>query len=85
MPTTNITLTITTPTGTTVAEAIDLFCQHHGYENEINGAANPESKANFAKRTIARQVAEAIKTQRVINAKRSAEDLENQNAPITVE
>ena len=85
MPTTNITLTITTPQGVSIAEAIDLFCQHHGYQELINGNPNPESKAAFSKRVIAAKVAQQINNQRLENARKAAQDLENQNQTITVE
>lgn len=86
MATIDITLTITTPAGITVAEAVDLFTQHHHYQALLpDGSSNPESKAAFAKRAIAKQVAEAIHAQRIQNASAAAAALEEAKTPITVD
>lgn len=86
--------TITTPTGVTTAEAVRLFSDHHNYQEtvsnpdydpEVEGSEptidNPDSRAVFAKKTIARQIQEAIKTQRLQEAKEAV----NVDDDITVE
>jgi DNA-binding LacI/PurR family transcriptional regulator len=86
MATINIQITITTPIGVSTAEAIDLFTGHHGYQTTLpDGSANPETKSAFAKKVIARQVAEAIKIQRLFDARKAADDAELAKLPITVE
>lgn len=80
MATTNISLTITTPTGVTIAEAIDLFTEHHGYTDDSG-----MTKGEFAKKTIARQVAETIRVQQVVRAKKTAETTELSKPVIQVE
>lgn len=86
MATINVTITITTPQGVTTGEAISLFAQHHDYKSTLDdGSPNPETKAQFAKRTIARQVSEAIKVQQIINAKKTAEETELAKPQIIVD
>ena len=86
MPQTTITLTITTPQGMPVSEAIDLFAQHHGYQKLLSdGTNNPETKGAFAKRMISRQVMEAIKSQKVQNAATKAAETESSSFAITVD
>jgi hypothetical protein len=80
MATTTITLTINTPHGVSIADAIDLFVRHHNYVEEPG-----VSKADFAKRVIARQVSQAIKAQKMIDAEKATHQLEASKPEISVE
>lgn len=69
MATTNIQITITTPTNMTIAEAVRLHSDSFGYQEKLTNPLtmeqrdNPENRANFCKRMIAEQVRDAIKSQ----------------------
>ncbi len=76
MAQTTISININTPTGTSAAEAIRLFSTHHHYQTTVmdelgNQIPNPETRAAFAKRMLARQVAEAIRVQRRYEAEQA--------------
>jgi phosphotransferase system HPr-like phosphotransfer protein len=58
MATTNITVTITTPTGVTVAEAVRLFSEARGYTAESG-----MTRAEYAKSQIAFHIREVIRSQ----------------------
>lgn len=64
MAQTTISITINTPVGMTVAEAIRLYTDATGYQTIIDGVANPETRAIYAKRMIARPIAHIIRAQR---------------------
>lgn len=81
----NIEITINTPTGVTIAEALRLFTEHHNYEEQVtNPDYDPEvegseatipnvSRGQFAKVTIARLVKEAIRAQKQIEAQQAVD------------
>ena len=77
-----IAITITTPQGVTVAEALDLFCNHHGYSHQ---ALQGETKLNFAKRIIAQLVQTNIATERLAQSRASSDTIELAKPPIIVE
>jgi hypothetical protein len=86
----DLTITIRTPQGVTLATALTYFCKHHGYEEEIREPdgkliTNPESKAQFAKRIVARQIAQAINHERTQEALQAVVLIEEQKAKIEVE
>ncbi len=86
MATTNITLTITTPTGVTVAEAIDAFARAYSYKATLaDGSNNPETKTAFCKRMIAEKVQQVIQRQFMIDAEDAARAAELAKAQVTVE
>lgn len=68
MPSTDITLTITTPADMPIADAVRLFTDHH------NWTAEQGTRGAFAKATIARQVREAIHAQRKLEAAEAAKE-----------
>lgn len=60
------TITITTPSGITGAEAIRIFTDAFSYQATLgDGSSNPETRAAYAKRMIARFVADTIRAQRI--------------------
>lgn len=81
MATQNVSITITTPQNMTINEALRLFSTHHGYQEQIpeiinnqatgNYIANPETRAAFTKRQIARMVREAILAQQKFEAEQA--------------
>lgn len=78
MAKTTISVEITTPTGITIAEAVRLFTNHHNYQEQIpdeNGEqiANPQTRAAFAKATVARLIRQAIKAEREKEAREAIE------------
>lgn len=79
MATLDITITITTPQGVTIADAVSLFARHYGYQETVTTEGglqidNPESKAQFSKRSLARIVKEAILSQKKQDAMMVASD-----------
>lgn len=61
MATQNLTLTITTPGGVTIVEALRLFTEHHNYNaNKIGN----ETRLDFTRRTLSRLIREAIIAQK---------------------
>jgi hypothetical protein len=86
----DLTITIRTPQGVSVADALTYFCRHHNYEEQVRNAegqlvANPETKAQFAKRIIARQIAQVINHERTQEALKATSLLEEQKPKIEVE
>lgn len=75
MATTNITITLTTPNGVTVAQAIEWFTDQNGYQENVADPVtrllipNPETRAVFAKRRIAEYVKDTIKARRINEAR----------------
>ena len=56
------TLLLSFDTGTVPLSRItDAFAKRFGYNEIINGAANPESKANFARRMVKEWITEIVK------------------------
>lgn len=85
MATTTINLTITTPTGVTIAQAIDYFARNQGYQATfMDGTPNPESEAQFVKRKLSEYLAKAIKEQRRADAALAATQSSDAQPDITV-
>ena len=56
-------LSVTVPDAQATAILAD-FCAYNGYQETINGAPNPQTKAQFAKQVVVKFVRESIKAQR---------------------
>jgi len=86
----NIELTITTPQGTSVQDAVLLYAKHNGYlaswisvdGNVIN---NPETAIQFTKRRIASHIDKSIRSQRLHEAQELAIQEEQSKPQIIVE
>lgn len=65
-----ISIDITIPQGMTPTEVLRLYTDHHNYQATIESSdgtgqiPNPQTRVQFAKATIARQVKEAIQAQK---------------------
>lgn len=64
MPTTDVTITITTPAAVPIATVVDTLATYWGYRDVINGQPNPQTKGQFIKAKIA-----AFVRQQYIDAK----------------
>ena len=64
MPTTDVTITITTPAAVPIATVVDTLATYWGYQDIINGQPNPQTKGQFIKAKIA-----AFVRQQYIDAK----------------
>jgi len=60
-------LSVTVPDAQATAILAD-FCAYNGYQETINGAPNPQTKAQFAKAVVIKFVRESIKAQRAAAA-----------------
>jgi hypothetical protein len=68
MPTVDLTVTVTTPTGTTTAEALRLYTDQNGYNASLG-----LTRAQYARQLIAHEVAQDIRTRRRYEAAATAE------------
>lgn len=72
MATTNLSVTITTPSGITIVEAVRLLSNKYGYQSEISeGVPNPETRTQFIKRIVAMRIQNDIKDQRTQEARQA--------------
>lgn len=54
MPSTTISINITTPTALSIAQLTDTLCTYWGYQATLaDGTANPQTKAAFVKARVA--------------------------------
>ena len=98
MAKTDITISITTPTGINIAEAVRLFSARHYYQETIANPdydprgetsgdpiiANPEDRGAFSKRIVAEFVAKSIRDQKSKEATSEAEEAIDLGEEITV-
>lgn len=60
-------ITITIPS-TKLDRVVNGICGHYGYQAEINGEPNPESKVQFAKRMLVSYVKDCVMTYEIREA-----------------
>ncbi len=78
----DITITIETPVNMTNAEVLRLFTDHYGYKataiNPVTGDTqpNPQTRAQYARTIIARQVKTAIKAQKLEEDRRAIQAID---------
>ena len=60
-------LSVTVPDAQATAILAD-FCAYNGYQETINGAPNPQTKAQFAKQVVIKFVRESVNAQRAAAA-----------------
>ena len=59
MPTTTVSITITTPAALPIADVVQDLAAYWGYQPTIGGAPNPQTRAAFIKARVAAFVREA--------------------------
>lgn len=81
-------MTLTVPTEV-AQRVVDGFAIYHGWEPEVDGQPNPESKFEFMKRIIAQQLLDAVVYVEGLEAQQQARAAQEQAAraeiQITVE
>lgn len=72
MPSTNVTLTITTPAGLTIPVLMDTLATYWGYTGFLTDNLTPETKAAFMQRKIAGFVRESYIAAKAVTDAESA-------------
>ncbi len=90
MATINIELTITTPQGISISDAVLYYSKSQGYVAswlDINGKTinNPETPVQFTKKRIAAHIEKSIRSQRLQESQQLAIEQEQLKPQITVE
>jgi hypothetical protein len=68
------TLTFTFDTGNVpTSEIVDALCATYNYQDTIDGQPNPETKAQFARKMVARMIGDVVRGYRLRLAREAAE------------